>query len=137
MVVMHKNQDFMLQWHYFSTSLIHQQGGQFFTATQHHISEDCKTGNPCVMPQCFNFPCQYTLLLTLCPLIFILTPSVDCILGCCRECMKITVQNKAGRQYTHCKLISHCALTTYITVMFCSVFICLYLSIFLLHESET
>ena len=104
MLVMHKNQDFMLQWHYISTSFIHQQGGQFFVATQHNITEDCKTRSPCIMPHCFNFPCQYTLLLNLCPLIFILTPLVGCILGCCRECMKIIVQNKAGRQRTHYKL---------------------------------
>jgi len=66
---MYKNQEFMLEWHYISTSHIHQQDGQFFTATQHHISEDCKTGSPCFMPH-YSITSQKTArqaALVLCP----------------------------------------------------------------------
>ena len=108
MVMMHKNQDFMLQQHYISAFLIQPWGGQFFTAAQQHISEDCRTGNPCFMP---TLLCLFALIslanlhnFLIYALIFILIPLVGCILGCRQECMKIIVQNKAWRQYTHCKL---------------------------------
>ena len=63
----------MLEWHYISTSHIHQQDGQFFTATQHHISEDCKTGSPCFMPH-YSITSQKTarqVALVLCPTVLI------------------------------------------------------------------
>ena len=92
------------------------------------------TGSPCsihvcFMPFCFNAPCQFKLLLTL-RLIFGITP-----FGWLHTRMLLRVYATHGTeqgcgQWAHSNCLIHCAITFQLRLLFCVVFICLYLSIF-------